>query len=100
MYSAAPTLTMAMLGLIFLVQMSMAVSDKTRQVAVIVPPWDTGGMRLAASLNAPIIDMRWQGHVIFLDLSQDPQAIHRLQDAGFYLFPTNRRSGCTSDGAA
>lgn len=99
MHSTAPALTMAMFGLIFMVQMSLAVSDTSRQVAVIVPPWGQGGMQLAAQFNAPIVDMRWRGHVIILDVSRDPMAVNRLKDAGFYLMETAMRSGCQSNGA-
>lgn len=99
MQSAVPPLTMAILGLIVLAQLSVSAPVKSRQVAVIVPPWETGGMTVAARLNAPIIEMRWRGHVIILDVSRDPLAVDRLQDAGFYLLQTNLRSGCTSQGA-
>ena len=100
MHSTAPTFTMAVLGLIFMVQMSLTVSDKSQQVAVIVPPWELGGMHLAAQLNAPIIDMLWRGHVIILDVSRDPLAVKRLKDSGFYLMKTDIRSGCQSNEAA
>lgn len=99
MQSTASTLMMATLGLIFMVQMSLAVPDKIRQVAVVLPPWQTGGMALAANLNAPIVDLIWRGHVIILDVSRDPMAVTRLKDAGFYLLETNIRSGCTPDKA-
>ena len=100
MHSTAPTFTMAVLGLIFMVQMSLTVSDKSQQVAVIVPPWELGGMHLAAQFNAPIIDMLWRGHVIILDVSRDPLAVKRLKDSGFYLMKTDIRSGCQSNEAA
>jgi hypothetical protein len=100
MHSTAPSLTMAVLGLMFMVQMSMAVSNKSQQVAVIVPPWSMGGMQVAAGLNAPVVDIRWQGHVIILDVSRDPLAVNRLHDAGFFLLKTNIRSGCISEEAA
>ena len=100
MHSTAPTYTMAVLGLIFMVQMSLTVSDKSQQVAVIVPPWELGGMHLATQFNAPIIDMLWRGHVIILDVSRDPLAVKRLKDSGFYLMKTDIRSGCQSNEAA
>lgn len=96
MQSVMPTLTMAIFGLIFLVQMSSATPGASRQVAVIVPPWKMGGMGLAAQLNAPIVDMRLKGHVIVLDVSQDPMRVGHLQKAGFFLIETDLRAGCTS----
>jgi hypothetical protein len=100
MQSVIPTLMMAVFGLIFLVQMLMAVPGASQQVAVIVPPWSMGGMQVAAGLNAPVVDIRWQGHVIILDVSRDPLAVNRLHDAGFFLLKTNIRSGCISEEAA
>ncbi len=100
MQSTVPTLTMAIFGLMFLAQMWLTVSPTSQQVALIVPPWAVGGMAYAAGLNTPIIDMRWQGHVIILDVSHDPSAIERLQNAGFYLLQTNIRSGCAADEVA
>lgn len=96
MQSVMPALVMAVLGLIFLVQMSMAVPGASQQVAVIVPPWAMGGMGLAARLNMPIVDLRWQGHVIILDVSQNPMAVRQLQNAGFFLIETDVQTGCVS----
>jgi hypothetical protein len=96
MQSVIPTLMMAVFGLIFLVQMLMAVPGASQQVAVIVPPWAMGGMGLAARLNMPIVDLRWQGHVIILDVSKDPMAVSQLQNAGFFLIKTDVQTGCRS----
>lgn len=96
MQSVIPTLMMAVFGLIFLVQMLMAVPGASQQVAVIVPPWAMGGMGLAARLNMPIVDLRWQGHVIILDVSKDPMTVSQLQNAGFFLIKTDVQTGCRS----
>lgn len=89
-----PSLLVALLGLFFLAQLALAAAPNSTQFGVIVPPWQQGGIQLAAAFNAPIVDLRWDGHLIILDISNDPTAIDRLKGSGLTLISTDITAGC------
>ncbi len=64
------------------------------QVGVIIAPWSQGGMAAAAGFDLPIIDLRWAGHLVVVDVSGAPHARRALQSAGYLVINTDVPSGC------
>lgn len=60
-------------------------------VAVVVAPWEAGGMAFAASVDLPIIDIAWGGHLVTFDTSSNPQA---LNDHGLFVIAASGLTGC------
>lgn len=89
-----PSVLVAIIGLAFLAQLTFAATPTSKQIGVIVPPWRSGGLIVAAGFAAPIIDLRWGGHLIVLDVSNDPSLIERLHKSGMTLIATDIRAGC------
>lgn len=93
--TAFPSVLMASLGLGGLAMLTFAARPDSGQVGVIVAPWADAGMARAAAFDAPIIALRWGGHLIVLDISQNPTAFARLKNAGAIMIETGINAGCT-----
>lgn len=65
-------------------------------VAVIVPPWQSGGLGFAAATGLPIIDIRWQGRLVLLDLA--PGGAGRA-GLGPFVLALDGPFGCAAAGA-
>lgn len=63
-------------------------------VAVLVAPWETGGMVFAANVDLPIINIAWGGHLVTFDASSKPQALEGL---GLITFAASGLAGCSSE---
>lgn len=97
----ALAILVALGGLTFLGAMQIAPSKSDRIAILIYPPWvsaQTVGTEVAA-LNLPLRDIRWNGRMIAIDLS-DPTALTRNQLHGWYSGAAIRISGSISSGCA
>lgn len=63
-------------------------------VAVLVAPWQTGGMAFAAAANLPIIDIAWGGRLVIFDSTGNPSAIDGL---GLIAVSAAGPFGCLAD---
>ena len=73
------------LGVAVLTGLTFAPGPQSRQIALLVPPWQSDGLTQAAATGLPILDAHWRGHVILLDTGGDPQVLARLQAQGLWL---------------
>ncbi len=76
----ASAAVISILGVSTLTGLTFSMSDQTRFVAAIVPPWAELGASAAA-----ILDMRWRGHLVVLDTRADAAVIAGLRDQGLWL---------------
>lgn len=87
----ASALAVAGLGLVLLAAERLAPGGPGPMVAL-VPPWQTGGMALAAGLGMPVLDMRWRGRLIVVDPGSGGAA--RLWQAGLVPLAGNAEGTC------
>ena len=66
-----------------------------RAVAVIVPPWQPGGMAFADAVGLPPLDIRWAGRLVVFPPSHDPIPLTRM---GFFVLPADGTAGCIWSG--
>ncbi len=88
-------------GLVFLGTMQVAPSKSDDIAILIYPPWvstRTVSSEIAA-LNLPLRDIRWNGRIIAVDLS-DPTPLTRNQLRGWYHGAAIRIAGNISSGCA
>lgn len=100
-FAVLPTLAVAGFGILalgWLMLTSDLATPQNRQgkIGVIVPPWHQGGLLAAAGLGLPIIDLRWDGHLIILSTDQRPDAGAQLKAAGYFVINTNVSAICTT----
>lgn len=62
-----------------------------RAVAVIVPPWQPGGLAFADAVGLPPLDIRWGGRLVVFAPSDDPLLLTRM---GFFVMPADGMEGC------
>jgi hypothetical protein len=87
---------LAALGWLMLTTPAPATSVAAAQIGVVLAPWSQTGITAAARFELPIIDLRWGGHLVVLDVSQSPNASQRLRDFGYFVINTTAASGCLS----
>lgn len=87
-------LAISVLGLSVLGFGKLAPSAAGGPVAVLVAPWETGGMAFAATVDLPIIDIAWGGHLVTFDTSANPQALEGL---GLLAIAASGMAGCSTE---
>lgn len=87
-------LIIAVLGMATLTGLTFGPNAQSRQIAVLIPPWQVDGLSRAAATGLAIIAMHWQRHVIILDTGGDPGALVRLRRQGLWLFDATGTSLC------
>ncbi len=85
---------LAVLGWLMLTTPAPATSVAAPQIGVVLAPWSQAGITAEARFDLPIIDLRWGGHLVVLDVSQNPNAGQRLRDFGYFVITTTAASGC------
>lgn len=85
---------LAALGWLMLTTPAPAASAAPAQIGVVFAPWSQAGITAAARFDLPIIDLRWGGHLVVLDVSHQPNAGQRLHDLGYFIINTSVASGC------
>lgn len=98
-----PTLGVALFGLsalgwLMLTSASAQADGGASQIGIVIPPWSQGGMAVAAGFDLPIIDLRWGGHLVVVDVTAKPNARHMMQAAGYLVINTAVPSGCFVQG--
>lgn len=58
-------------------------------VAVLVPPWQAGGMTLAGQVGLPVIDIAWGGRLVVFETTSDPEAIRGIGVLRFSASPSS-----------
>ena len=89
---------LAALGWLMLTTPAPSASAAPAQIGVVLAPWSQAGIAAAAQFDLPIIDLRWGGHLVVLDISQHPNAGQRLRDFGYFVINTSVASGCFMQG--
>lgn len=84
----------AIIGLTALTRLITAPQDGTRLVAVVVPPWDEGGITAVVDSGLAVVDLRWGGHVMILDTSGDGKVLARLRAWGYWVMDATGLRGC------
>lgn len=62
-----------------------------RAVAVIVPPWQSGGLAFADAVGLPPLDIRWGGRLVIFPPTDDPLPLTRM---GYFVMPADGMVGC------
>lgn len=75
-------------------QISRTAPVQSAQIGVVIAPWAQGGMRAAAAFGLPIVTIRWGGHLVVLDVTDQPQARDMLRDLGYFIITTTTPSSC------
>ncbi|OYU19963.1 MAG: hypothetical protein CFE34_02460 [Rhodobacteraceae bacterium PARR1] len=60
-------------------------------IAVVVPPWRSGGFAFADAVGLPPLDMRWGGRLIVFAPTDDPLPLSRM---GLFVMPASGGIGC------
>ena len=55
-------------------------------------------MAAAAATGLAVVDLRWRGHVMILDTGDDPTAMSRLREHGYWLMDATGLRGCDEEG--
>jgi hypothetical protein len=92
----ASAAVISIFGVSTLTGLTFSLSQQTRFVAAIVPPWAAFGAGGAA-----ILDMRWRGHLVVLDTRADATVIAGLRGQGLWLMDASGFQICgpTAKGA-
>lgn len=71
-----PASLMAVLGLVFVMWLSVTPQSGAAHVAAVFAPWDSKDEALGkvADLQVPILDIGWGGRLITVDVGGDPAA--------------------------
>lgn len=92
----AGALVIAILGMATLTGLTFGPTAQSRQIAVLIPPWQSDGVSRAAGTGLAIVDMHWLRHVIVLDTGGDGEALARLRGQGFWLLDATGTILCGS----
>jgi hypothetical protein len=95
--SFATTGLIAVAGVVALTGMGIAPTAGSRQVAVLVPPWQSDGFEQVAATGLAIVDLHWRAHVFILDTGGDPNALTRLRAQGFWLLDATGTAICGTE---
>lgn len=90
----ASSVLIAGLGVAVLTGLTFGPTPQSRQIAVVIPPWQDDGLERAADTGLAIVDLHWGRHIIILDTGGDPTALDRLQAQGFWLLDANGAGLC------
>lgn len=91
---AVATFGLAALGWLMLTTPAAPAPFANTQVGIVIAPWSQTGLTTAAQFDLPIIDLRWGGHLVILDVSRSAGARARLRDLGYLFINTSAFSGC------
>jgi hypothetical protein len=76
-------------GLSLLAVEKMAPPANGGPVAVVVPPWRTGGMAFAGPVGLPVIDIAWRGRLVVFETTPNPDALRGLGVLAFSASPSS-----------
>ncbi|MCW1920510.1 hypothetical protein NX862_17260 [Rhodobacter sp. KR11] len=96
MSAAATPIFIAVLGVAVLTALTFAPNAQSRQIALLIPPWQADGLSRAASTGVAIVAMHWDRHVIVVDTGGDPAALDRLRSQGLWLLDATGTALCES----
>jgi hypothetical protein len=92
---AAP-IFIAVLGVATLTGLTFGPNAQSRQIALLIPPWQMDGLNRAASAGVAIVALHWDQHVIVVDTGGDPSALNRLRNQGLWLLDATGTAFCGS----
>jgi hypothetical protein len=90
----ASTALIAGLGVAVLTGLTFGPTAQSRQIAVVIPPWQMDGLDRIAATGLPILDLHWHHHIIVLETGGDPAALARLQSQGLWLLDATGAGIC------
>ncbi len=91
-------LSIALCGMATLTVLAFAPDAQSRQIALVIPPWQADGAAGAFSTGLAIVAMHWDQHVIILDTGGDPAALDRLRSQGLWLLDATGSVACQALG--
>lgn len=89
-------IVIAVLGMATLTGLAFGPTAQSRQIAVLIPPWQADGVSRAVGSGLAIVAMHWNRHVIVLDTGGDGNALTRLRSQGLWLLDATGTIVCGS----
>ena len=87
-------LSIAVCGMATLTSLAFAPDAQSRQIALLIPPWQADGTIQAYATGLAVVAMHWDQHVIIVDTGGDPAALDRLRSQGLWLLDAPGSVAC------